>query len=100
MALASLTSLGSCCTKDLADAVALFDGDCDVVASDFSGDCDAVAPEPGSDCGAVGGGDSTATEPQATVAKVTEIPKNASLIRDAVSPRVEISTSTSNVLLI
>jgi hypothetical protein len=99
MALASLTFLGSCCTKDPADAVALFDGDCDGVASDFAGDCDPVGPELGSDCGA-GGGDSTATEPQATVAKVTEIPTNASLIRDAVSPRVEISTNTSNVLLV
>ena len=99
MALASLTSLGSCCTDDLSDVVALeLGGDCDVVPPDFGGDCDAVASELGSDCGAVGG-DSTATEPQATAARVTEMPRNASLKRDAVSPKVEFSTSTSKALL-
>jgi len=98
MALASLTSPGSRCTDELSDAVALeLGGDCDVVASDFGGDCGVVASELGIDCGAVGG-DSTATDPQATVARVTEIPRNASLIRDAVRPKVEISTSTSEAL--
>ena len=84
MARASLTSPGSCCTDELSDAVAL----------ELGGDCDAVAPELGADCGATGG-ESTATGPQATVARVTEMPTNASLIRDAVSRTVEISTSTS-----
>jgi len=70
--------------------------DCDVVAFEFGGDCEAVS-EPGSDCGAVGG-DSTATEPQATVARVTEIHTHASLIGDAISPTVEFNTSTSVAL--
>jgi hypothetical protein len=72
-------------------------GDCDGVAWEFGGDCDAVALELGGD-GAVGG-ESTATEPQATVARVTEIPTNPSRIPDAVSPKVEISTSTSEALI-
>jgi hypothetical protein len=98
MARASLTSPGSCVTDELSNAVALeLGGDCDVVAPDFGGDCDPVASELGSDCGAVGG-DCTATEPQATAARVTEIPRNASLIRDAVSPKVENSTGTSKAL--
>jgi hypothetical protein len=70
-------------------------GDCDVAP--FGGDCDGVASELGSDCGAIGG-DSAATEPQATAARVTKIPRNASLISDAVSLKVEISTSTSKAL--
>jgi hypothetical protein len=45
--------------------------------------------------GAVGGGSSTPV-PQAVVASMTKIPINASLIRDPVSPNVEISMSTAD----
>jgi hypothetical protein len=56
------------------------------------GACGAVALELG-DCGAVAG--STAAELQAMAARVTEIPRNASLIRDPVGPEVDISMSAS-----
>jgi hypothetical protein len=77
IALASLTWLASCCTGG-SGAVAL-----DLVV------CSAVGG------GAVGGGSSTPV-PQAVVASMTKIPINASLIRDPVSPNVEISMSTAD----
>ena len=71
LALASLTSPASCRTNGPSGAVAL---------------------ELGDDGGAVGAA-STAGEPQAMTARATEIPRNASLIRDPVSPEVDISMS-------
>ena len=85
---ASLTSLASRCTNGRPDAVALEPG----------ADCGAAVVELGGDCGAVGGG-STAAELQAAVVSRTEIHTNTSLIRDHVSPKVEICMSTSVALL-
>ena len=50
------------------------------------------------DDGTVGGG-CTAADPHAAAANMTEIPISASLIRDPVPPKVEISMSTSGALL-
>jgi hypothetical protein len=59
-----------------------------------TGACGALALALGGDCGGVTAG-STAAELLAMAASVTEIPRNASLIRDPDRPEVDISMSVS-----
>ena len=69
------------------------DGPPAAVALELGGDGGAVAMELGGDSGAVDG--STAEELQAVAARMTEIPTTASFIRDEVSPKIEISSSST-----
>jgi hypothetical protein len=59
-----------------------------------TGACGALALALGGDCGGVTAG-ATAAEPHTMAARAIEVPRNASLIRDPVSPEVDISMSDS-----